>query len=407
MPVSSNMGSGELPFQRWFRFKEAYAPAFVKNMVASCDYPVRHLLDPFGGSGTTALTARMEGLDSTSIEINPFLADVIRAKVSPVSVESFRESCQRIVGGLRVVKGDYQVIEGAPVTLLEPGLNDRFVYGREAYGVLRALNRRIGKLEEDEGRLARVLLGSILVECSNVIVNGKGRRYRRNWESRRVSRDDVVQCFEGAVERAVEDLTKFDREDRTEHAVYTDDARSKLSSVPSADLAIFSPPYPNSFDYTDVYNLELWMLGYFRTATDNANHRARTLRSHVQIKWPERRFGTPTPKLARVKKALEGRRGELWNRNIPEMVVGYFDDLEKVLTSLKGSIREGAFVVAAVGDSQYGGVKIDTGGILSEIGERCGYELEDAMEIRSMRASWQHGGGFDLAETAIRLRRGA
>jgi len=34
------------------------------------------------------------------------------------------------------------------------------------------------------------------------------------------------------------------------------------------DAAIFSPPYPNSFDYTDVYNLELWVLGYLDDASE-------------------------------------------------------------------------------------------------------------------------------------------
>ena len=51
-PVSSNVGAGNLPFQRWFRFKEAYSPAFVMDAIADCNYPVRQLLDPFGGSGT-------------------------------------------------------------------------------------------------------------------------------------------------------------------------------------------------------------------------------------------------------------------------------------------------------------------------------------------------------------------
>lgn len=214
----------------------------------------------------------------------------------------------------------------------------------------------------------------------------------------------MFERFRTAVTRAVEDLTTFNSHLASEHRVYTDDARSRLKSIPSADLAIFSPPYPNSFDYTDVYNLELWMLGYFRTSMDNKNHRERTLRSHVQIKWPQAEIAIGTPKLKRVIKELEARRKELWNRHIPEMVAGYFADLESVFLSLRCILREGGHMVAAVGDSQYGGVRIDTAGILSEVGERCGYEVEDTSEIRSMRASAQHGGGFDLSETAIRLR---
>ena len=112
--------------------------------------------------------------------------------------------------------------------------------------------------------------------------------------------------------------------------------------------------------------------------------------------------GTPT--LEAVTKSLEARRASLWNRNIPEMVAGYFADLQDVLVSLKQVVQKGGHVVAAVGDSQYGGVRIDTARILAEISERCGYDVEDASEIRSMRASAQHGGGFDLSETALRLR---
>ena len=405
VPVSSNLGAGNLPFQRWFRFKEAYSPSFVTDTVAACDYPVRHLLDPFGGCGTTALTARMEGLNSTSIEVNPFLADVIRAKVTPISPQSFAASCRHIVERTRVVSGDYRVIEFAPPTLVEPGVNGRYVYGRETYGALRALHRRISQLDDDESRLARVLLGSILVDCSNVIINGKGRRYRGNWQGRRVTRAHVFERFEAAVTRAVEDLNGFGGQSRSTHRVFTDDARSRLKKIPTADLAIFSPPYPNSFDYTDVYNLELWTLGYFQSALDNRSLRARTLRSHVQIAWPKAQIGRATPKLKMVKDTLDERRELLWNRHIPEMVVGYFADLENVLVSLKRIVRPGGRIVAAVGDSQYGGVRIDTAGILAELGERCGYEVEAASEIRSMRASAQHGGGFDLSEKALRLRR--
>ncbi len=404
-PLSSNVGAGDLPFQRWFRFKEAYSPAFVTESIAACEYPVRHLLDPFGGSGTTALTARMQGLDSTSIEVNPFMADLIRAKVTVVSAASFVDSCRRLIDRTNICKSDYRPVNGAPATLVEPGVKGRYVFAREAFGALRALNRRISILNEAEARLARVLLASVLVDCSNVTINGKGRRYRQNWENRHVSKQDVFERFEASITRAVEDLIAFNIYTDSKHYVYTDDARSRLKKIASADLAIFSPPYPNSFDYTDVYNLELWMLGYLQSRGDNRNLRDRTLRSHVQIKWPAAESVTTTPMLRAVKAALDERRKDLWNRNIPEMVVGYFADLRSVLLSLNRVVRPGGNVVAAVGDSQYCGVKIDVARILAEIAPQCGYDVESAGEIRSMRVSAQHGGGFDLSETALRLRR--
>lgn len=405
VPVSSNVGAVNLPFQRWFHFKEAYSPTFVTDAIAACDYPVKHLLDPFGGSGTTALTARMLGLDSTSIEVNPFMADLIRVKLSQVSPAAFTLSCRNLIDQTRVVEADYRSISGAPATLVEPGVKDRYIYGRSTYGALRALNRQIALLKEPEARLARVLLGSILVDCSNVTVNGKGRRYRKKWETRRVTKRDVFDRFEVAVTRAVEDLIGFSVYSSSKHCVYTGDARLQLAAVAPVDLAIFSPPYPNSFDYTDVYNLELWMLGYLKSREDNTRLRLQTLRSHVQIKWPKTEATELSPMLRAVGNALYERRGELWNRNIPEMVVGYFMDLQSVLLSLNRILPAGRRVVTAVGDSQYAGIRVDVAGILAEIATRCGYEVEAKGKIRSMRASAQHGGGFDLSETALWLRR--
>ena len=404
-PVSSNTAAANLPFQRWFRFKEAYSPAFVTDTIAACGYPVRHLLDPFGGTGTTALTAQMHGLDSTSIEVNPFMADVIRVKVTPISPASFAFACRRLIDTTTVAETDYLPIEGAPPTLVEPGVNARYVYCRETYAALRALNRQIASLSQPQARLARVLLGSILVDCSNVTVNGKGRRYRKNWQARRITQESVFERFETAVTRAVEDIIRFSTYTPSHHRVYTDDARSRLKALRTADPAIFSPPYPNSFDYTDVYNLQLWMLGYFASRQDNQILRARTLRSHVQIKWPEVEPAALTPLLTALKTALDERRADLWNRNIPEMVIGYFADLQNVLISLTRIVKPGRYVVAAVGDSQYGGVRIDVAGILAEIASARGYDLANRAQLRTMRSSAQHGGGFDLSETAVWLRR--
>lgn len=404
-PISSNVGSAELPFQRWFHFKEAYSPEFVMDSVRKCDYDVKTILDPFGGSGTTSLTARMHGIDSVSIEVNPFLADLARAKTTYVSPSSFANLCRKIIDELQIIEADYLPIEGGPKTLLEPGVKGKFVFHREIYGTLRAINRKLRDLPEVEGRLGRILLGSILVECSNVRVNGKGRRYRRNWQSRVVSQGQVLAAFEAAVTRAVEDLLQYKEYSLTSHEIINGDSRVCIDRAGPADLAVFSPPYPNSFDYTDVYNLELWMLGYLDTSTANRILREKTLRSHVQVKWGEVESSLMSGTLVDTYSSLRERRSDLWDRSIPEMVLGYFDDLGKVLGGLSRALQPGHYAVAAVGDSQYAGVKIDVPRILSEMCIAFGFEVDDSTAIRSMRSSAQHGGKLELSETAIRFRR--
>ena len=169
------------------------------------------------------------------------------------------------------------------------------------------------------------------------------------------------------------------------------------------DLVIFSPPYPNSFDYTDIYNLELWMLGYLSCRDDNAALRKETVRSHVQVK---RDFSTeelPSRELKRSYRLLCRRRKDLWDNDIPEMVLAYFGDMNIVLRQVRRKLRPGGKAFLAVGNSKYAGVVIDAARIVSELAPSVGFGFCRAEGIRSMRASAQQGGRHELSESLVVL----
>lgn len=404
-PTSSNQGTGNLAFQRWFHFKEAFSPKFVADTLGSLPYKVNTCLDPFGGSGTTAITCRMLGITSVSIEVNPFLADLIDAKLSPVAPAEFCASYEKLVSNLRITKADKSSIPGMPPTLTEPGVNARYVFPAEVFQTARAILRSSQSLDVAQARLLRVLLGSVLVPSSNVVINGKGRRYRQGWQSKEKSRSDLIDALDSAVDIAATDLTRFSGLPRGRHKVYRGDARATLARIQHADVAIFSPPYPNSFDYTDVYNLELWMLGYLSSNSENRTLRRKTFRSHVQTKWESSTRIAQSSKLDRTLKRLGASRADLWNPNIPEMVAYYFDDLCRVFRDLARILSPQHHAIVAIGDSQYAGVHIDVASILVECVRPLGFHLVDRGAIRSMRTSSQHGGQFDLSEHCLVFER--
>lgn len=404
-PTSSGQGTANLAFQRWFHFKEAFSPKFVADTLGSLPYTVSSCLDPFGGSGTTALTCRMLGMSSTSIEVNPFLADLIEAKLGVISASEFCGAYDRLIRKLRVTERDRYHPAGMPPTMTEPGLRGRYVFSSEVYETARALVRSSELLEPTHARLLRVLLGSVLVANSNVVINGKGRRYRSGWQFRQKAGADLIESLDAAVDIAAEDLSKFAGLPRGTHRIYRGDARSSLARVLRADVAIFSPPYPNSFDYTDVYNLELWLLGYLRCAQDNTALRNRTLRSHVQLKWRTTKIIARSAALDRTLRRLRRCRGDLWNRHIPEMVGYYFDDLCEIFTHLARILPSGHHAIVAIGDSQYAGVRVNVASILTECVTELGFRLTDHGAIRSMRSSSQHGGAFELSEHCLVYQR--
>jgi len=404
-PTSSNQGTANIPFQRWFHFKEAFSPKFVADTLGSLPYKVDRCLDPFGGSGTTAVTCRMLGISSDVIEVNPFLADLIEAKLTPVPAASFCASYDRLLSSLEIEPCDSLPIEGMPPTLAEPGVKGRYVFAADVYATIRAIVRASATLPPDEARLLRVLLGSVLVPNSNVTINGKGRRYRRSWETRPRSAANLITSLDNAVDMAAADLTSYSGPHRGRHVVHRGDARSALAGVEQADLAVFSPPYPNSFDYTDVYNLELWMLGYLKSGSDNRTLRHRTLRSHVQMKWRETERAATSRALEETLDALSRARSDLWNPHIPEMIGFYFDDLTTIFAQLRRILPPGRHAVVAIGDSQYAGIHVDVASILIECIQPLGFRLTESGAIRSMRNSSQHGGGLELSEHCLVFER--
>ena len=87
--LGTNAGAPALPFQRWRHFKEAFAPEIVEEAIRSSSIPVESCLDPFGGSGTTALACQFLGVRPVTMEVNPYLADLIEAKLTGYDVAFF------------------------------------------------------------------------------------------------------------------------------------------------------------------------------------------------------------------------------------------------------------------------------------------------------------------------------
>lgn len=402
-PVSTNQPALQLPFQRWFKFKEAFSPQFIVDCAASLGKPARSCLDPFGGSGTSALTAQFLGIRPTTIEVNPFLADLIEAKLSTYDLVTLRADYLDV---LRICKdlrpsADH-LLSDAPVTLIEPGLNNRWIYSKRVARRILALRQAIEQVDSRANRLLlTVVLGSTLVGLSNVVVNGKGRKYRNSWETRQKLPVDVESAFRGSFFEVYTDICLYANRGSREFTLIRGDSRTLLDEAELVDFAVLSPPYPNSFDYTDIYNIELWMLGYLSSRPDNLTLRGETLRSHVQI---HREYSTDTlgsKSLARTYRNLARVRRELWNCHIPEMICAYFADMKIIMTKIKGKLKTDGKAFLAVGNSKYAGVIVDTETILKEIGLAHGYRRATSQPIRSMRASAQQGGRRELTEALL------
>ncbi|MEU8010389.1 DNA methyltransferase [Micromonospora parva] len=403
--LGTNDGAPPLAFQTWHRFKEAFPPELIATAVTRSKRQVAACVDPFGGSGTTALACQMLGVRSTTIEVNPFLADVIRAKLASFDVDELISTLAQVRRQSKtrsVAATDY--FANAPKTFLESPTNSRWLFNLPVADRLAAILSAIDGVEATGiRRLLRVVVGGMLAEVSNVTVSGKGRRYRGGWKDSATDADAVDRLFASRAERALTDIGQFRQRHLVDADVIEGDAR-KVQLKGAYDLSVFSPPYPNSFDYTDVYNLELWMLGYLTKRDDNRHLRNATLSSHVQLlrEYSPPPVGSPT--LDTVLERLNGAQGELWSPWIPHMIGSYFSDLMTVVDRLRPRLRDDAQCWIVVGDSRYKGVTVPVAKILTELVQERHWTVQHSAPIRHMKSSAQQGGRPELAESLIVLR---
>ena len=402
-PCASKERRPTIPFSKWRHFKEAFSPEIVYEAISSCNVTAHSCIDPFGGSGTTALACQLAGIAPTIIEVNPYLADLIEAKLQLYDIE-------RLVRDLATLLHIADAIDPAertrqlPATFIEPGIKGRWIFDKDVANRILCIALASDALElESHRRLFRALLGGTLIPLSNVIVNGKGRRYRGGWEKSRRSAADVDLLFSEAVSTAIQEIRRHENRAYSSYTLVRGDCREAIAGLGPFDLAVFSPPYPNSFDYTDVYNIELWMLGYLSAASQNRSLRQSTLSSHVQI---YRDFVSPpvgSQQLDDTIASLQSKAEHLWNKHIPTMIGAYFAEMINLVNALKLALTPGGQIWIVVGDSKYAGIGIAVGSILAELALVNGLNVRRLERLRKMRTSAQQGGQMQLAESLLVL----
>jgi hypothetical protein len=129
--IGTNSGSLSIPFQAWRTFKEAFAPELIQRAVAETGGATT-ILDPFGGSGTTALAAQFLGAHPTTCEVNPFLADLIEAKITQYDFDALVSTyaeVRRSVASLEETTSDLGA--NLPLTFVEPGVKGNFLFWKD------------------------------------------------------------------------------------------------------------------------------------------------------------------------------------------------------------------------------------------------------------------------------------
>lgn len=391
-PSVSASEAGKSSRHRWYFFKEGFSPEIVNFAIE--DSRLDHnaiVFDPFSGSGTTALTAGLHGLRGIGNEVNPFLRFVAQTKCLTVPVTAFDDIIEDTLDGIyKPIKSNLLNFSTFSELSDLSQKRGKWLFNSEILNSFEGGRQRISRNCSQANALAKLCLINAAMDVANAEKDGKCLRYKKNWQQTLFTKKDFINAFEKHSLIVREDLIKTEI-DSLNVSINLGDSRSAPAQE-KFDLCVTSPPYLNSFDYTDVYRPELFLSQYINTMEDLMKLRLTTLRSHVQVNWepPIRNdFGenylNSLSKIIEAKRLLEVSKEHMWCRKLPLMIQAYFEDMEKVLIGLRKRTNPDGSVWIVVSTSAYVGVEIPVDLILADIATKCGWFLREVVVLRYLK----------------------
>lgn len=368
----------EEPIHRWYSYKEGYSCRLVDHIIKQYPLPARYpvILDPFAGAGTTLLVAQDHGLPSIGIELNPFAAFLSRVKSEWYKIDP--EQLEKVL--VKVLKNGSAIVSELP--LLSTFHNEKYFPNRHAYELVH-LRDTVHKCRATP-EIKNALLIALAATIEDVSCLHKDGRLLRYYPREVISPREAL--YRHTMDM-IKDLRDFSSKERTfATTVLQGDSRDLVSllgvnTLPQKfGLILYSPPYLNNFDYSEVYKCELWLLGMIKSYEEWQRLRQTTFRSHPSCRFPQTHYLRDTPTLSEVFELVEQiancpNIGGYAQEQAPRIIRGYFDDVVKMLQGQLVKLATGGHIVCVVGNSKHGELHIPTDTLIAKIGQDLGLEL--------------------------------
>ncbi|MEG2410139.1 MAG: DNA methyltransferase [Erysipelotrichaceae bacterium] len=363
------------PFQRWFRYKEGFSVDLVKHLIEEYNSNKDGtILDPFLGGGSTIIAANMMNLKGVGFEVNPFSHFLASCKLKNYSLEVVKEFLNK--------SGEILAAENILCNFDYPKLSfSEKVFNDDVSNYFMSFREKIltDKYNNPEVR-ELMLLGwlSCLEEVSNYRKAGNGLKKRKYVKPRKMGITEAKKILEKQYLQMLEDI-------KTETVnfsanVINDSSLNLCKYIGDESISgiVFSPPYANCFDYTEIYKLELWFGEFVKEYKDLKELRKQSLRSHLNGDLNKDIEIKTTQSLTALINKVKTK--ELWDKKIPKMLECYFSDMFNVIDNCFKVLEKKGFCCIVVGNSSYGDVIFPTDLILAEYAQSIGFKV-DKIEI--------------------------
>lgn len=394
-------------FHDWYRFVLSYPAHLVRDYIY--DFGLKRdsvILDPFCGTGTTVVEAKLNGITAIGTEANPFahFAGSVKLQwhIDPDELCYFAHAIAEKARHRLEQQGihDHAKFHGnlddLPLLTLPTEAEKLLIKDSISPLPLHKILVLRNCLDQQQHSVfynhARLALAKVLVfRASNV-------RFGPEISIGKCKFDvEVIAPWLAEIEQMAKDLRSVVEQSFPHCVVHQADARSlaNLLEPQSVDAVITSPPYPNEKDYTRTTRLESVLLGFVKSNTELRAFKKGLLRSNTRGVYKEDtddQWVAHHTKINELAAEIEARRITLnktsgFERLYAKVTKLYFGGMARHLAELRPVLKPGAKLAYVVGDqASYLQILIRTGELLAEVGEDLGYRV-DRIDLFRTRAA--------------------
>ena len=413
-------------------YKGKYYPQLAKSLLNVVALPPEaKVFDPYCGSGTTLLEARLNGLRSYGCDLNPLATKIAGAKVGILDTDP--QLIRDAVAALEY-QLDHDNPHRSPGFATLPQEAEKEILSWFAEPIARKIDVALGAIRSCAAGVVREFLEVVLSSLLRGISHQDPADLRIRRRKVPLRDADVFRLLLRETRRQVARLEHFWEirgysPFRFPHAAVvrgdsrTSDVLDELHlGEGTVDCVLTSPPYAMALPYVDTDRLSL--LVFFGLTSRDRRPLERELTGSREITTRHRknleaqlRSGesvTPLPShiiefIVNLLEEMESRDVGFRRQNNPSLLFRFFCDMSRTLATCRRALRDGGHLVLVVGDNtvRLDGMplRIPTTEFVRDICISLGFEYEGGIDISVTRDNVKHIRHAITKNRIIRLRR--
>lgn len=367
-------------------YAASFGGDFARESIAENMEPGGTLLDPWVGSATGPVQARMLGVNGVGIDVDPVACLIARVSVTPYSIDELDDISVIVDKELRIIEAELASSDFAPDSWL-PG--DTFwLNGFQAAvpendaiefwfaPVQRAVLASLAAMSESlpASRYQKIvqlaISSSIIRKWPNTISQARDIDHSR---PHRVVRSDITAASQiGIFRKAIRDILMRLKainshcQNRTEWEIIEGNTKDKLGVIASdsIDYILTSPPYFNAIDYPRSHKFSHWWLWPERQPLDRSDYLGLMSGSKDSDEVVAKCYAITPEYRERIEAITEVSLTA--HRNLCK----YINELREVVVQLPDLLKQGGKASFVVGNNVIKGHTVPTAEILADMLKR-------------------------------------